>query len=650
MKRYLLVLILLAGCGDEGGSGYSGSCPESRECNLKGTALVFRVRTPETGFFNRPWPSDVRMTAGGTVDLTGFPNAEPGSMLGDWVAVIQENTTGFGTNAAVYFSFDGPLDTGTLPLDPAGTISSGSTVFLVDISDGPGRGEMIPLAVRFIPDRFQFTSKNTLVLRPVLGFSLRSSTTYAAVVTRGVCSENGNALGAVSDFERTKYRSQPEDEYVRAWWEVMHPAYDELEELGLVERGEVAALAVFTTQEVLDEMDRVREFVGALPAPQASDWQQLSDKPDVYRLEGWFDLPEFQAGDPPNFEGGGAFVFDQNGEPVPQRNVSIPFVLAVPKTTPPPDGWPIVIYAHGTGGDRNGFCDFNDNPCDLMGRKGLASIGIDQPLHGYRNPWGSDPNLTTFNFYNILAMRDNFRQGAADLLVLRRLIDSLEIPSAVSPTGTAIAIDQTRVGYMGHSQGGLTGGIYLGVSEGVKGAVMSGAGGGLGVALLEKTAPIDIPALIIMALNLEASEFDLDHPAINIFQMFSERADSLNYARRYLEEPHAGASPRHLFFSQGLLDVYTIPIQIGALAAASGCMLMTPVSTDVEALDLRGLTPLDPPVSGNAQGPDGEPVTAVLVQYPTDGHFAVFDNPTAQGHYTGFLDTLLHQEIPSVGP
>jgi hypothetical protein len=563
---------------------------------------------------------------------------------------MQENTPGFGTNAAVYFSFDGPLDAGTVPLDPAETISSGATAFLVDISDGPGRGEMIPVAVRFIKDRFQFTSKNTLILRPVLGFPLRSSTTYAAVVTRGVSSERGTALGAVSDFERTKYAATPEDPDVRAWWEVMNPAYAELEELGLVERGEVAALTVFTTQEVLDEMDRVREYIHAQPAPTAANWSQLSDLAGIYRFEGWFDLPEFQAGDPPDFEGGGAFVFDQNGTPVSQRTANVPFVLGVPSGTPPAGGWPVVIYAHGTGGTREGFCNNTFDPCVLMAEVGIASIGIDQPLHGHRNPENRDPNLTTFNFYNVLAMRDNFRQGAADLLALRRLLDNLEVPAATSPTGTAIAFDETRVGYMGHSQGGLSGGIYLGVAEGIAGAVMSGAGGGLGVALLEKTEPVDIPALLILALGVEASEFDIDHPTINVFQMFAERADGLNYARRYLLEPHPGATPRHLFFSEGMLDLYTIPIQTEALSSAAGCMLMTPVASAVEAMDLRGLTPLDPPVSGNAQDPNGEPVTAVLVQYPNDGHFAVFDNPTAKSHYTGFLDTMMHQEIPSVGP
>jgi hypothetical protein len=650
MKRFCLAFLLITGCGDGDERDYSGSCPEGSECNIKGTALVFRVRPPFSSFFNRPWPADVRMTAGGTVDLSGFPHMEPGSMLEDWVTIIQQNTPGFGTNAAVYFSFDGPLDTNTLPLDPAETISGRPTAFLVDISAGPGRGEMIPLAVRFFKDRRQFTPKNTLVFRPVLGFPLRSSTTYAAVVTRGVSSESGSALGAVSDFERTKYESPPEAPDVRSWWEVMNPAYDELEELGLVKRGKVAALGVFTTQEVLDEMDRVREYIHAQPAPTVGNWRRRADQAGIYRFEGWFDLPEFQAGEPPDFEGGGAFVFDQNGVPVPQRTANIPFLLGVPTGTPPAGGWPLVIYAHGTGGTREGFCNNDGDPCVLMANVGIASIGIDQPLHGERNPWGSEPNLTTFNFYNILAMRDNFRQGAADLLVLRRLIDSLEVPAATSPTGSAIAFDQTRVGYMGHSQGGLSGGIYLGVAEGIEGAVMSGAGGGLGVALLEKTEPVDIPALLILAMDLEATEFDIDHPAINIFQMFSERADGLNYARRYLQEPHPGAAPRHLFFSEGMLDLYTIPIQTEALSAAGGCMLMTPVASAVEAMDLRGLTPLSPPVSGNAQGPNGEPVTAVLVQYPNNGHFAVFDNPTAKSHYTGFLDTLLHQDLPSVGP
>ena len=151
-------------------------------------------------------------------------------------------------------------------------------------------------------------------------------------------------------------------------------------------------------------------------------------------------------------------------------------------------------------------------------------------------------------------------------------------------------------------------------------------------------------------MGLDEAEFDIDHPVLNVFQAFAERADPLNYARRFVAEPPTGAEPTHLFFSEGMHDQMTMPRQIENLAAASGCSLMTPSTREVEAMQLRGREPQAPPVSGNAEGPAGEPVTCVLVQYPEDGHFAVFYNPEAKRHYTGFLDTLMHQPPPKVGP
>ena len=151
-------------------------------------------------------------------------------------------------------------------------------------------------------------------------------------------------------------------------------------------------------------------------------------------------------------------------------------------------------------------------------------------------------------------------------------------------------------------------------------------------------------------MGLVPEEFDLDHPLISAFQIFAERADPLNYARRLLAQPTSGVRPRHLYFSQGLLDEYALPEQAAAMAAASGCSPMEPLVEPIEAFRLRGRNPLDPPISGNAEGPDGNAYTAVMVQYPADGHFAVFDNPDAQRHYLGFLQSLLLDDLPSVGP
>lgn len=637
---------LAAGCSSSG-SGYEGECPASG-CALFGVAARFDVRSAD--FFARPWPANPRRLPDGRLDLEHFPNPAPSSMLRDAIEIISANTRGFGTNQAIYVAFDGDLDAGSLPADPAATLAGGASVFLVRVPtrDGDEAGERVPVALRYLDAERQFTPARTLVARPVPGFSLRPASRYALVVTRSVRDRSGDRLGAWEAFERTKYAAAPEDETLRAYWEQHRPVFAFLERLG-IDRGEVAALAVFDTQDVLAEMDRLRDFVAAMDAPRAFDIALRSTQADYWLFEGTVDLPQFQAGEPPDFTGGGGFVFDAEGRPVVQRVERAPFALAIPRSIEPAGGFPVVLQAHGTGGDRLSHFNSPTDPAPLLARVGIASIGLDQPLHGGRNPWGRDESLITFNFYNILAMRDNFRQGAVDLLLLRRLVRGLCVPAEVSPTGQPLCLDGNRAAFFGHSQGGLTGPIWLGVAGDVDGAVLSGAGGGLGQAILEKTAPVDIRQLVVLGFGLVDSELDLDHPALNLFQAFAERADPLNYAPRFLAEP-AGGSPLSVYFSEGLLDEYCPPDQTEALATAAGASLMQPVSRPVPAMDLAGRPALAPPVRGNASSPAGASLTAVLVQYPQDGHFAVFDNAAARGHYTQFLQSLFADPPPSVGP
>jgi hypothetical protein len=637
MAAAALVAFGLGGVGPGcGGGGGEGGCPEGTDCSVPGTALVFLARSARADFFETPWPCDVRLREDGRLDLTGFPNPGPSSMLQDILATIEAETVGFGTNQAGYFTFDGPLDPAALQ----------AGVFLVDVSDGPGRGQRSPVATRFFAQARQFTPENTLVVRPELGFPLQEKTTYALVVLRSAGGALG-PLGSTSDFERMKLPQEPEDPRLAAWWRVLHPAFGALAVLD-VPASEVAALSVYTTQDVLGEMQRVHDFAAAEVAPVASRWAQQTEWPDSYRFEGWFQVPELQAGVPPNFEGGGGFVFDAQGAPVVQRRPEIPFTLTTPKGTPPAAGWPVVMYAHGTGGDRESFV--YEEVGEKLARVGLAVISIDQPLHGDRNTAGWSEDIVTFNPYNILAMRDNFRQGALDVLVLRRLLVGLAIPAEVSPSGATLPLDGTRVAFFGHSQGSLNGPIFLALSQDTAGGVFSGPGGGLGVALLEKVEPVDIRALIVAGLGLVDAEFDLDHPVIAAFTAFAERADPLNYGPRLLLDPPAGTPSKHLLFTQGLLDVYAMPAQAAAMAAASGCAPMAPMQQPFAPFTLRGVEPLAPPISGNVQGPDGQGYTAVMIQYPEDGHFAVFNNPDAMRHYAGFLDSLLHEGVPTVGP
>lgn len=650
MKRLCLPvwICLVAGCAATAGGDYQGTCPADSDCSLPGVAMRFAPGSLPGDFFAAPWPHDQRLDEQGRMDLASFPNPAGSSLLDDWLQLAAAHTIGFGTNSAVYFTATGPLDPKSLPQTVAESVSEQAPVFLMDISPGPERGRRLPVVVHYFEQARQFTPAHTLVVRPAEGFPLRSLSRYAVVITRRVRSADGRELGSPDAFERLKYSRPPDDPLLAGWWEVVNPVLDDIEQLTGLDRGRVAALAVFTTQQIAEQMDRVAEFARTWDMQGPRDWAYLGRHGSLQLFEAWFSLPQYQAGEPPDFAGGGGFVFDDQGRPLVQRTERVAFTLAVPEGEPPAGGWPLVLYHHGTGGDRFSFCNSPGDVCDLLGVRGIASLGIDQPLHGERNPWGRDETAITFNINNLEVFRDNFRQGAADMLVVERLAGSLVVPAAVAPGGRDIPLDGSRLAFMGHSQGGITGPIFLGSASAVRGAVLSASGGGLGIVLLERKNPVDIRALLVLGMGLVDEELDLDHPVINVFQAFAERADPLNYGRRILLEPPAGTAPRHVFFSEGLLDEMTMPRQIENLAAASGCQLMEPVARDVEAMRLRGLQPLSAPVSGNARGPGGESITAVLAQYPQDGHFAVFDNPDAQRHYTGFFGTLFHDGLPVV--
>ena len=57
-------------------------------------------------------------------------------------------------------------------------------------------------------------------------------------------------------------------------------------------------------------------------------------------------------------------------------------------------------------------------------------IGIDQVLHGPRDPSSSNPEITFFNLQNLEAARENVKQGAADDFQLLRLVEGMDIPKA----------------------------------------------------------------------------------------------------------------------------------------------------------------------------------------------------------------------------
>jgi len=626
-----------------------------------GDATVAHFSVPTEGveaeFFTLPWPNDVRLDDDGTVNLRGFPAGS--TLVSVYLAVFEQEVRGWGTNAAVYFRFSSTLDTTSLPATPAETLLANATAYLVNVDpDSPDYATRIPVEVTYSVAAGQFIGANHLVLRPVAGFTLREATTYAAILGRGVRDSRGRSLRKDVDFVHVMRDTPLEDPVLEAARQAYAPLRAYLADQSL-EPADVLNAAVFTTQSIVDTMVRLRDAVYRdLDPPPATpaDLHYTGSGPGYHVYEGTYEGPVYQHGDVPYTVAGGGFEFDANGDPVLARTESMRFALSVPTGEMPAGGWPIVLYAHGTGGSYRTF--INNNVARDLARiyvdgeilARAAVIGIDQVLHGTRCQVAScNPELNFFNFQNPLAGRDNVRQGALDNVQLLRLVEAMDVASAPE-TGVPIVFDSEQIHFMGHSQGGLTGPPFLAVEPKIKSAVLSGAGGHMILSLLSKTEPWNIPEVIQLLLN-EDDPVTATHPVLSLIQVFIEPADPLNYARHFIHEPLPGNAPKHIYLSQGWYDSYAPPMLNEALGVAAGVELVGPWLEPQPGVLLAGQSDaLQRPVSGNLMGGS---VTGVMLQYQAwgnaDGHYVVFDNPNANQDYRHFLGTAIRDGIPTIG-
>jgi len=65
-------------------------------------------------------------------------------------------------------------------------------------------------------------------------------------------------------------------------------------------------------------------------------------------------------------------------------------------------------------------------------------------------------------------------------------------------------------------------------------------------------------------------------------------------------------------------------------------------------LQILGIADVGDVVDGDLRTDDDEPLTAAMVQYPADGHFAVFENATAMAVFTDFFASLVRDGVPIV--
>lgn len=165
----------------------------------------------------------------------------------------------------------------------------------------------------------------------------------------------------------------------------------------------------------------------------------------------------------------------------------------------PESGWPVVILQHG-------ITSFKESMLAISGTlasQGFATIAIDHPLHGARGFTQETPDRTlTFNastnsatdymnLGNLLVTRDNLRQSIADMLALRFALNSI----------TGVTIDRSRVQFLGHSLGGITGTSMVALANNPTGNAM------LDAAFKVETAVLAMPGGAVANFLLDSPSF-----------------------------------------------------------------------------------------------------------------------------------------------
>lgn len=601
--------------------------------------LFFEVTSSSDEFYRLPFPNDIRRGAG-KIDLSGhvLPSLEipgAGRPADDISDMLAQDAAGFGLNSFVYFRFN--RNTGFQSMN-----HGHFGIYNIDPSS-PKYGEKASAEWRASSAQGRYICRNWLALGPTLGRPLLAGTTYAAIVTTKVTDPNGQPAVQDADFVAMLASDRPAEPTMGQAWDAYEPLRNYLRDQA-IDPQTIAGAAVFTTAEPQARLPALREAVRAEPEPQIRGLS-VEGRNGYALYTGRVSVPLFQEGTRPFLfsRDGGAIAYDMAGKPLVAEEEEVNFALSVPLGDMPPGGWPVVLYAHGTGGSELSFVE--EGVANRLAQRGMAVIGLEQVMHGARrdltpeqtNLEAYSPHRLVFNLLSPRAARDNQLQAAADHFQLVRLVERFsELSGRVE-----VAFHLEKIAFFGHSQGSVGPFLFAVHEPSVRLIVLSGAGGNLVESLLGKKSPFDIG--LWMKLAMLDPNADRYHPFVNILQAAFDVVDPLNFAESALRQDYQdlGYPKRHVFMGYGIGDTYTPERAQAALVKVLGVRQWSLPGHEIEYVTALEELPYT-----------GSSVTGVMVQYEPeadyDGHFVMFRHPDAMAQTDEFLETFVLSGIPTL--
>jgi pimeloyl-ACP methyl ester carboxylesterase len=212
--------------------------------------------------------------------------------------------------------------------------------------------------------------------------------------------------------------------------------------------------------------------------------------------------------------------------------------------------FPIVVFQHGVGDRKEQVWRWAQE----LAQAGIAMVGFDAPLHGYRT---DRPRSAATEFINIVEpalVVDNFRQAETEHVYFVRVIDALANMDLLGD-GTR-PLDASRLFYMGHSLGSMIGSVVLGLEPRYEGAALI-VGGGTMLEFFER---------ILGGFALHQFPAEL---FTTVAQTALDKGDPTNYA--------ALSADKQILLMQAMQDVAMPPQATASLARAMALPQVPPI-------------------------------------------------------------------------
>lgn len=670
-------------------------CPELEPDPLATTRVVANLSADlhdENRFYDFPFPSDLRLTAGGSPDVAGFPHGLLDKIVVDLLLLVPERK-GWPVIPVAWFKFDAALpdlsdaDETVIPAEPT------SSILLIDTDEAsPERGRLFPVVATTPTPDGKYVPDHLLAVAARPGFVLAPKRRYAFVVTRTFRDAAGHSLAIAPTIGELLAGNAPAAPKGQAARLLYAPLIETLESRGICPNT-VAAATVFTTGDVVESTATISE---ALRPKYPVEIQSLAVDPDdgadhqqFCELRGKVVYPQFQEGSPP-FNTYGRFDIGSDGLPVKLREEEAPITITIPKGAMPAGGYPLLMFFHGSGGlstavvDR-GLWHWETDPskcpegtlsewdgkkgCNTKGMgpahylslHGIAAVGSALPVNPERYPGAKETEY--LNLLNLSAFRDTFRQGVIEQRLLLDAMLKLKIPPQILAACSGISLPSGETHFrfrsdpvlaQGQSMGGMYTNMVGAVEPRIKAVTPTGAGGFWSYFILKGNQVPGGATTLSFVLGTKG-KLSFLHPAMHLLELAWEPADPIVSMPRLARRPLPGHPVRPIYEPVGKDDSY-FPMEVyDAIALAYGHRqagnVVWPAMQDALALDgLDGLLPY--PASQASTSVDGAAYTGVIVQYPGDGvydpHALYSQRDEVKYQYGCFFSSFLKTGVAKV--